>query len=499
MIATKERKERKDKNLDLCAPCVLSQRMFSRGVLVNGALWLVVLLAAWVLYPKNGTQTHGFAALKIAVLLAWGIGAFTLAVRRGYTAWVGWPVALAGLLALQYVEVTPPSVRQHDVDGHREYVEYLIAKRSLPPVQPGWETWQPPLYYVGAALWHWLFSGLAFADPFRPVQFFAAVLYLAAIVVGFLGLQRLGFNDLETAGTLGLLVLLPGNVFFAARINNDVLLPALGAVLLVVLAEFVRTGARCWLRWLAVTLAALLATKGSSLAVVGGALALVFWVEFRRTDWRRALWPAYLTGLPAAAWQLFWWARTAAQTGTPFYVNAALPDNLLIHTPGWQRLLSFDFGAFLGGGFYYDEPIRQSYPTAVVTSMLYGEYGMRDGFRRPELLRWGCLGILLLMVAGAFVRPRPELRPAWITCLILAGCQTIITVTYAVQFPYACNQNLRFFAPAFVPFCALFGLGLGHFWQRGGSWARLALAVMLAAWVVGLSDFYWCVLAGSPG
>jgi len=66
-----------------------------------------------------------------------------------------------------------------------------------------------------------------------------------------------------------------------------------------------------------------------------------------------------------------------------------------------------------------------------------------------------------------------------------------------VRFPYACNQNLRFFAPAFVPFCGLFGLGLDHFWERGGGMARGALAVILVAFLLGLADFYWCVLFGS--
>jgi hypothetical protein len=187
MIATKEHRERKESTSDLCVPRVHSRQQFSRSALLSVALWVALLLAVWVLYPRNGTQPHGFAALKIAVLLAWGIGAFALAVWRGYAAWVGWPVALAGFLALQYVEVTPPSVRQHDVEGHREYIEHLTTEATLPDVRQGWETWQPPLYYVVATAWRWLFSGLAFADTFRSVQFFASVLYLATLVASAAG------------------------------------------------------------------------------------------------------------------------------------------------------------------------------------------------------------------------------------------------------------------------------------------------------------------------
>lgn len=401
----------------------IAARLLSGSALVQGMLWASLLLGAWLIYPAD-RQPHGFTALKVAALLAWGLGAFALAVRCGHAAWVGWPVALAGVLAFQYVEVTSPSIRQHDVEGHREYIEHVSAERTLPAVQQGWETWQPPLYYVAAALWRWPFPGVAFADPFRPIQFLAAVLYLAAIVTSLLILRRLGFNDLETAGALGLLELLPGNLFFAGRINNDVLLPLLGASLVFATAEFIRSGARRWLWLLATLLPALLATKGSSLAIVGGTLALVFWAEAGRSDWRTGLWQAYLIGLPAAVWQVFWWMRTMAQTGNPFYVNAALPDNLLIHARTWRRLFSFDFAAFIGGGFYYDEPMRQSYPTALVTSLLYGEYGMQEyAFHWPELLRLGCLGMLFVLAVGALKLPRTELRPVWITCLVLAGCQ----------------------------------------------------------------------------
>jgi len=435
-------------------------------------------------------EAHGFRSLKVLALLLWGVGAFALARCCGYGPWVGWPVAVAGLLAVQYLDVTTPWVRQHDVEGHREYIDHLYAHRTLPDVKQGWETWQPPLYYIAAAAWRLPFLALSFDDPFRPVQFFAAALYLATIVMGLPIFRRLQLNGLETAGTLALLAFLPGSLFFAGRINNDVLLPVLGAGVMLATAEFVRSGELRWLWCLAAMLAASLATKGSSLAILGGALALVFWAEAGRSGLRLAVWRAYLAGLPAVVWQVFWWFRTSAQTGNPLYVNAALPENLRILSPAWRRLLSFDFPAFINGSFYYDEPMRRSYPTALVTSLLYGEYGMSNyAFRWPELLRWGCLGMLLVLAAGLLVRPRSELRSVWTTCLVLAGSQTAITVAYAVQFPFACNQNMRFFAQAFVPFSCLFGLGAAHFWERASWVGRAAFLMMAAVFILGLGAF----------
>jgi hypothetical protein len=440
-------------------------------------------------------EAHGLTALKALMLVVWGVGSFWLAARWGYPAWVGWPIALAGLLAMQYLDVTTPWIRQHDVSGHREYIDDLSATAHMPAVQQGWETWQPPVYYGVAAVWRTLFSHASFDDPFRPVQFLSAGLYLATVLLALLIFRRLNLSGPEAAVGLGILAFLPGYLFFAGRINNDVLLPTLGGVVTLSTAQFIRSGHRRWLCWLAPFLALMLATKGSSLVIVAGALALVLWAETARSGWRAALWKTYLTGLPAGLWQIFWWVRTAAQTGNPLYVNAALPEDLRIVRSTVGRLLSFDFGAFLGGQFYYDGAMRQSYPTALTTSLLYGEYGMNDyGFHWWELLRWGCLGMLFLLATAVWVRPRPELRAQWIACLVLSACQTAITVAYVVQFPFACNQNMRFFAQVFVSLSFLWGLAVANFWRRTTWIGRSAVGIILGAFVLGLGEFYFRLL-----
>ena len=433
----------------------------------------------------------GLAKALALACLAWGAVAFLFTARVGHKTWVGWPLAVAGLLGVQCALQTPPDVRQHDVEGHREYVEFVSTHRHLPPVQQGWETWQPPLYYFVAAAWRGLFSGIPQDDSFRSVQFLAAGFYVGTVALALVAFRRLGLNEVEALGALAILALMPAHVFFAARINNDVILPLLGTGLVLASVAFVETGERRWQVWLAGLLAAILMAKGSSLAVVGGTLAVVFWSECRRADWRKALLRTYLTGLPAGLWQIAWWVRNAMQTGDPLYVNAALPDELRVVAASWSRLLSLPVGDFLGGSFYYGEPIRQSYVAAMVTSLLHGEYGMGElAFRCAALLRWGFLGVLLILVVGVVVPPCEGLRPAWRICLCLAACQAAIALAYAMQFPYACNQNARFFAQAYMPFAGLFGLGFGRWWSEFGLGGRVVLAGMIGAFLVGALDLY---------
>jgi hypothetical protein len=438
---------------------------------------------------------HGFTAVECLSLILWGTGSFLLAQRVGYPSWVGWPVALAGFLVVQYLNVTSPWVRQHDVEGHREYVDYLISTRMLPDLQQGWETWQPPLYYGLAAIWRSLFSGFSYEDPFRPVQFLATALFLATLVLALCSFRRLQLNDIEAFGGLAMLALFPAHLFFAGRINNDVVLPLLGTGIMLVVIEFTRTGERRWLWWLAGLLLASLMVKGSSVAIVGGALLIVFFTELRRSDWRQAMKVTYLTGLPSYIWTCFWWIRNYEQTGNPLYVNSRLPEYFRILTPSWQRLLSFKLGAFLRGGYYYDDPIRQSYPSALVTSVLYGEYDMEScHFHWPILLRLGCLGLLLVLIVGAVAYPRREMRSLWITCLTLIIFQTAFMVIFVLQYPYSCNQNSRYFAQAFAPIACLWGLGINNFWRNWGLVGKCALFFVGGAFLLGMIDFYVCLL-----
>lgn len=464
--------------------------------------------------------------LTAICLLPFGVFSFWFAARLGYKSYVGWPLALAGLLGIQCVLQTPPSVRQHDVEGHREYVDYVATTGKLPAVMQGWETWQPPLYYLTAAFWRTLFEAIPQDDPFCSVQYLALILYVATVTLALFAFRRLNFDNVEALGATAILALIPGYVYFAARISNDVLLPLLGTGVFILTAKLVagsyedkftlqpqasarsasgmpqpkkrqmfRSLEQCEdgkvLPALSFLLAATLATKGSSLAMVGGALMLVFWSALRHSNWRFALWRSYLVGLPSGLWLLYWFARTAAQTGNPLYVNAALPEELRVLASPLHRFFSFKIGAFLGGSFYYDGPIRQSYFTALVTSLLYDEYGMGGyGFRCPGLFRWSCLGVIAILFLGALFPPRRELRPVWLTCLILAICQTALTVAYALKFPYACNQNMRFFAQAFVPFAGLFGLGVGRLWHATKWYGRAGVLLIGATFLTGLADFY---------
>jgi hypothetical protein len=306
------------------------------------------------------------------------------------------------------------------------------------------------------------------------------------------GGRLLGLNKVELFSALAFLALLPGHVFFAARINNDVMLPVLGLGITICVCRYAQSGNRKLLISLSLLLTASLATKTSSVAIVGDALLAITLADIiKGMPWPKAFVRSYLTALPSLLWFVYWVLRSQAQTGASLYTNAnLLPENMRIVAPKFVWLFSFALQPYFAGHWHYDQDISSSYPTALLTSVLYGEYGFSDfGFRWGILLRGGCLGLLLALATGFLARPRPEVRVAWATCLALALPQLALIVAYAVQYPFICDQNIRFAAQAFFPLACLWGMGVGTLW-RSGLLARGVIGLFACGFVAGLIEFY---------
>jgi 4-amino-4-deoxy-L-arabinose transferase-like glycosyltransferase len=98
--------------------------------------------------------------------------------------------------------------------GHQEYVYYLAQERQMPP-PTGWETHQPPLYYIITATIYTIFS-----NP-KSIQFVnIAVFWLIITVVG-LGLHKI-FKEISITliGMLALVALPMLNIFLPTVTNE---------------------------------------------------------------------------------------------------------------------------------------------------------------------------------------------------------------------------------------------------------------------------------------
>ena len=177
---------------------------------------------------RNSAELGAAAAaclVLLATILGWaGCRAETVAV-----------VVAAVALRLAYLWVTPYTTREHDIDGHLEYIQYLLSHRSLPSAAEGYELYHPPLYFIVAALEWWTLKALGFAhnEILKAEQLQSMVWELGfagfSIATARLWLDRMNATELgrglrHRALSLlfaALILLWPSSILHGARIGND--------------------------------------------------------------------------------------------------------------------------------------------------------------------------------------------------------------------------------------------------------------------------------------
>ncbi len=284
-------------------------------------------------------------------------------------------------LALPYTFLTRAWEANDELD-HATYIEYIVRHGALPRISGlnGYESHQPPLYYLLAAGWQKLLGIPAFkpsvvANPnvaaesnagqrfleilhnYTPVQHqdavylhelrLLSVLFGLATVLLSYGCARLVFARAETALSVGLLVaLLPKQLVVDSVVTNDTLVITLCALALFIflLSEKARQESeeprRRWFMFaLGVTLGLAAITKLNSLPLAGLLLSLTAVPALRR---RRLLADSALAVAGALAASLWWFVRNKVMYGqflasraTLAYLKAWLPP--LIVPVSWTN------------------------------------------------------------------------------------------------------------------------------------------------------------------
>ncbi|HEX3043966.1 MAG TPA: hypothetical protein VHY08_04355, partial [Bacillota bacterium] len=159
-------------------------------------------------------------------------------------------ILLAGfLIRITYFWVTPYNLRECDVDGHIQYIRYITDNGSLPGRHYGWETYQPPFYYITAALVYKAADFLGVQGAYylyRALQLYSLLLFMGFLLAALLIFQficsRLSsfqnhtklsdataespptkINDWFISLMLGVLTFWPTAIVHSIRVGNDVM------------------------------------------------------------------------------------------------------------------------------------------------------------------------------------------------------------------------------------------------------------------------------------
>ncbi len=256
-------------------------------------------------------------------------------------------VAIYVVLGVQYARLTPPW-QAPDEPAHFNYVRTVAEQGRLPILQPGdypftyleqikaqrfppemsidpirYEAWQPPLYYLAAAVPYRLGMALGWSQGqlLLALRLLSVVLGAALLVVAYRVIRILAPAQIGLAlGTTALAAAVPMHIAMTAAVNNDTLAELLGAIvlwLLLVRLQWPQAPAAQW-AWLGIVLGLAGLAKLSTGALVPLVLAALIYLAWQQPTGKRARYLATrlaAVALPAALLLAPWVAHNIAVYG----------------------------------------------------------------------------------------------------------------------------------------------------------------------------------------
>ncbi len=407
--------------------------------------------------------TIGFFLILLTLILPLGL-LFSQTFKRHDTLFT--LLLLLGIaLRILYVFATPYNVRSHDVEGHIEYVAYVREHWRVPPADKGWQFYQPPAYYFLSAgtcdLAQKASIPCTYALQGLALTLSVATLFISAWMATFLfALKRQRPLRLLFFAAI---VTFPSLVFFAARINNDVLLQFLTfAVLALLLSLWERPRRRVWyVTVLCLALAVLTKSNALLLVPVAGLTFLLAPLSLRQKLRQGAIAAVLFVAIVLSILSL-----------RPGGIHSSLIGNVANLSSGlglsnsWDTYVTFEPSEIIRHPFnnaWSDSERRQYFGEYLFRSAYFGEFPIESLTLLSRIvLLLGMLSLLPLLV-GLYQTLRQRMLPLLPLWLCLAF-SLVGHVLLRWKYPFSSSQDFRYviFTAPVLAGLAIYGIALSR-------------------------------------
>lgn len=390
-------------------------------------------------------------------------------------------IALSFALSCAYLLITDARTRTFDVfegGGHRDYIEYLLQYKTMPPPGEGWEYHQPPLYYTAAGLFKIMIPNGHNDTDLIWAQVFALFLW-GVFLMACLASLRVSFNRNPLLLFLASLTLClwPSGIIHSIRIGNDLAIYACYGLTFYYTLRWWKRRHVAHLFWASVWMAASLVCKSNGLAVaavLGVLLLMHIWGRLQSPKKIQRYKGKLIKEAVLVGGMFFTALAVNFSDNVVNYLNGTSKDWLLSNVsqminPGLkvannvENYLIFDSATFIKNPFistWVDEYGRQYFWNFVLRSSLTSEFS----FPGKALQTWGVVnGVLLLCsIMGLliyFIQVQPMMKleqfkvviyryAPWILAAIFPF---VLLLAYRVKVPLSCNTDFRYIYPVILP------------------------------------------------
>lgn len=142
---------------------------------------------------------------------------------------IGWIIVVTG-----YLSHTEVNCRSRDFWGHVDHTEYIVNQHKLPKPHEGWETYQPPLYYLIISFFSPPLFDLNKDARMHLGRIVSVTFGLLALWLMIRFLQELNFDPLVQLLVLSFIATTPKFIYIFSTYNNDSLATFLSIAIVII-------------------------------------------------------------------------------------------------------------------------------------------------------------------------------------------------------------------------------------------------------------------------
>lgn len=378
-----------------------------------------------------------------------------------------------------------------DVEGHIEYLQYVIENHSVPGDQDCWSCYHPPVYYVAASPFYVLSEFLGLPGT-TGLQSFSLLLSVLTAFFGVLFLRKiLEGRPLILASSLW--IFWPLMIMVTPRIGNDTLFYLMHVLCMWAGINYVKEGRGNYL--LASVLTSALALWTKSTGVVSVAFAFIFAVSGFFAN-KRLHKPSKTEIVSWVAFVVVFVTFVVHRARGSELVANANALNSAMRVPNFAfNYLYFDLRNFLEYPFTsgWDSAMgRDFFWNFMLKSSMFGEWSMlptANGRFWATMMSVFLLGLIVYAIRG-FWKTRLGLVH-WI--LLLQGVAFIAALmALRIKYPFACSNDFRYILPILLSFAPFVAMGV-TLKDSSTSW-KVCGYITVAAFIVSSAVLYIMVM-----
>ena len=378
-----------------------------------------------------------------------------------------------------------------DVEGHIEYIQYVIENHSVPSTQDCWSCYHPPVYYVAASPFYVLSEFLGLPAT-AGLQSFSLLLSVLTAFFGMLFLRKI-LEGWPLIIASSLWIFWPLMIMVTPRIGNDSMFYLMHVLCMWAGMSYVKDGRGKNLILALVATALALWTKSTGAVTLG--LFFVFMVSGYFVNKRFQK----LSKSEIVAWAMF--VIIAVTFVLRRIMGAELVGNADVlnrsmRVPNFAfNYLYFDLRNFLEYPFTsgWDSAMgRDFFWNYALKSSMFGEWSMlptANGRFWATMMSVFLLGLIVFAIRG-FWKTRLGLTH-WI--LLLQGVAFIAALmALRIKYPFACSNDFRYILPVLLSFAPFVAMGV-TLKESSTSW-KVCGYITVAAFIVSSAVLYIMVM-----